>query len=102
MTHAPSPLLTPAQQHVVDRMRAGWALGLTLTPTGHSWLQQGGLGHGGPTEPVHTNTLHALYRRGVLQSGRRVFPVEEFHLTAAWREPTERETYVGEKTGDSA
>ena len=64
-----------------------WALGLTLTLTGHYWLQQGGLGHGGTTKTVHANTAHALHTKGVIQSVRRVFPVEEFQLTEAWRKP---------------
>ena len=81
--------LTPVQQHVVDRMRAGWTLGLTLTLTGGYWLQEGGLQRGGTTEDVHANTAHALYKKGVIESKRRGFPVEEFQLTEAWREPQE-------------
>ena len=76
--------LSPAQQHVVERLRSGWALSLTLTPTGHYWLPQGGLGRGGATESVHTNTAYALRIRGVIQSIRRAFPVEEFQLAAEW------------------
>ena len=82
---AKSHTLTPAQQHVVDRMRAGWSLGLTMTLTGGYWLQEGGLGRGGKAEDVRANTAHALYTRDVIQSKRRGFPVEEFQLTEAWR-----------------
>ena len=85
VANASSPPLSPAQQHVVARLRSGWALGLTLTFTSRYWLQQGGLGRGGATEPVHANTAHALYTRGVIQSVRRAFPVEEFQLTKEWR-----------------
>ena len=76
--------LSPAQQHVVDRLRSGWVLGLEMTLAGGYWLQQGGLGRGGATESVHANTAHALYKRGVIRSIRRVFPVEEFQLAAEW------------------
>ena len=87
LAKAPTHTLTTAQQHVVDRMRVGWSLGLTMTLTGGYWLQQGGLGRGGATESVHANTAHALRTKGVIQSVRRVFPVEEFQLTEAWRKP---------------
>ena len=76
--------LTPAQQHIVERLRNGWVLGLEMTLAGGYWLQQGGLGRGGATESVHANTAHALYKRGVIRSIRRVFPVEEFQLAAEW------------------
>ena len=79
--------LTPAQKHIVERLRSGWVLGLKMTLAGGWRLQQGGLGRGGATESVHANTAHALYTRGVIQSRRRVFPVEEFQLTEKWRKP---------------
>ena len=87
MANTRSHHLTTAQQHVVERMRSGWALSLTITLTGHYWLQQGGPGRGGATEPVHANTAYALHKRGVIQSMRRAFPVEEFTLAVAWRKP---------------
>lgn len=87
MANTRSHHLTTAQQHVVERMRSGWALSLTITLTGHYWLQQGGPGRGGATEPVHANTANALHKRGVIQPMRHAFPVEEFTLTAAWRKP---------------
>ena len=48
--------LTPAQQHIVERLRSGWGMGRVLTLTSHYWLQQGGLGRGGITESVHASS----------------------------------------------
>ena len=94
-TNVTNATLTPAQQRIVERLRTGWVLGLEMALAGGYWLQQGGLGRGGATESVHANTAHALYKRGVIQSIRRAFPVEEFQLTAAWRESATGEPYAG-------
>lgn len=62
-----SAKLSPAMQHVLDRMDEGWTLHENVLNTvieGRAWLEspQTGIGH----EPVNLNTLNALCQRGLL------------------------------------
>ena len=71
--------LSKTQQHVIDLMESGWELGCSTTMDGRCWLQKGGLGQGGETEDVRHNTVHALYKRGLIE-GHYGFPTKKYTL----------------------
>ncbi len=57
--------LSKSQQLVIDKMKEGWELGSSTM--GRAWLQKNGLGRGGETMGVHRNTLHSLYKMGLIK-----------------------------------
>ena len=88
MSTTPSAKLTPAQQHVVDRMREGWSLGVDVTFGGGAWMQKGGLGRGGPAEHhIRWGTVHALQAKGIVKSLGYKFPTTEYVLAPEWGTP---------------
>lgn len=72
--------VSPAMQHVLDRMRTGWQLGQSITMDGRYWLQQGGCGKGGASETVNASTAHALYKRGLIVRDVHKFPLQTYRL----------------------
>ncbi len=73
--------LSPAQQHVVDRMREGWQLGFATGLSVRVWLQQNGLGQGGQTEDLRIDTLLALRKARIIVAGKWDFPTTRFFLS---------------------
>ena len=59
---------TKAQRHVLDLMRSGWQLGQSGGIDPRAWMQEGGLGRGGPSEAVHIRTLIGLHQRGLIEA----------------------------------
>ena len=76
--------LSKAQQHVIDRMRDGWELGIMTDYSGRCWLQQGGIGRGGQSENVSTATVWVLRRMDLIVLEKHHFPMMRAHL----KEPT--------------
>ena len=72
--------LTRLQANVIDALKNGWELGRSATSEGRWWLQQGGLGRGGKTIDVHTNTALALMKRGLIENKRWGFPASQWGL----------------------
>ncbi len=69
----------PTKDQVIEMMRQGWELGRDMTSGG--WrIQKGGLGFGGATLTVHSNTACALIKAGRIMSLRRQWPREHFGL----------------------
>jgi len=64
-------------------MSEGWELGVSSSLDSHIWLQQDGLGRGGNTENVHTNTFNGLYTRRLIEQKKRSFPSRLWGLTEA-------------------
>lgn len=75
--------VTKKQAHVLQLMNEGWELGVSSSLTSHIWLQQDGLGRGGNTEGVHTNTFKGLYTRRLIKQKTRSFPTRLWGLTEA-------------------
>jgi hypothetical protein len=73
--------LSERMKEVLILMRDNWELGRSLTMSGRSWLQKNGLGRGGSTKDVRADTFYALYKRGLIQSVKRAFPMERWALT---------------------
>ena len=69
--------LTKLQQHVVVRMREGWAL--CRGHHGGCWLQKNGAGMGGEFEAVLGTTVNGLGARGVIYTDGN-FPTQTFRL----------------------
>jgi len=76
--------LSKLQQEVIDLMNNGWELGRDVTYNGRCWMQKGGLGCGGNTKKVGHNTVHALYRKGLIEEHYR-FPTAKYTLTSKAR-----------------
>ena len=78
--------LSPAMQHVLDRMTEGWALGRssTVLDGGLCWLQKNGVGQGGPCEDVKRATVDALHDRGLILY-HYAFPSATYTLTQKTR-----------------
>ena len=72
--------LSKVQQHVVDLLGQGWELGVAQGIDPRAWLQQGGLGRGGKTEDVRSNTLYALWKRGAIVLKSDKFPTTRYEL----------------------
>lgn len=72
--------LSPAQQRVLALMAEGWELGVSCGLESFAWLQQGGIGKGGPSENVRLNTVHALLDRKLIRAKRREFPSQRYEL----------------------
>lgn len=77
--------LSPAQQHIMDRMRDGWGLGKSQQGA-RMWLQRGGVGSGGATEDVAFSSVYVLYKRGLL-TFHYAFPTSEYRLAESKEKP---------------
>ncbi len=74
--------LSPAQQHVIDRMEQGWELGMSRGFNPSCWLQKNGIGRGGETEHIRSTTLDALFKKGLVRrKGNRLDSIATFELT---------------------
>ena len=62
----------------------GFEIGLDCTMNGRAWAQKGGLGKGGPSMKIHTNTFDSLERRGLIEINlrfREKFPTRHYRVT---------------------
>ncbi len=71
--------LSKTQQEVIDLMKSGWELGQSMAIHSRTWLQKNGLGRGGETKNVSGATVHALYRKGLIDS-KDNFPTRKYYL----------------------
>jgi len=71
--------LTEKQQQVIDLMQDGWQLGRDNHNNGRSWLQKGGIGHGGESVSVSRSTVDSLEKKGLIKS-KWGFPMTIFSL----------------------
>lgn len=76
---------TPAQRKVLQAMADGWGFGREDTYHGGFWMQQGGLGCGGPSEEVRVSTGFALLQAGWIVVVRKGWPTVHYALTPAGR-----------------
>lgn len=83
---------TPAQAKVLALLLQGWAMGWSTSLfVGLScWLQQDGLGMGGPVERVSPRTAHAMMDRKWLRVKKPGFPTCEYELARAGRAAAEQ------------
>lgn len=74
--------LSQRQQEVIDLMKAGWELGRSIGGlTNRSWMQKDGLGRGGETKDVHSNTFFALEDKGLIEVEYEKYPRAKYRLT---------------------
>jgi hypothetical protein len=71
--------LTPAQARVITLIKAGWELGFSKTLSKY-WLQERGIGCGGPTEKVARPTGLFLEKNKLIEVSKDGFPVQKFAL----------------------
>ena len=83
--------LSNTQKNVLSRMANGWELGSSMTATGRSWLQLGGIGKGGATETISNATVVALQQRRLID-GAYSFPTRKYELTELGRQQIEGPT----------
>lgn len=72
--------LSNLQQEVLDKMKAGWQLGVGMSYQGRAWLQKGGCGRGGETKTVNSATVWALRNKGLIALDKREFPLQTYKL----------------------
>ena len=78
--------LSPAQQHVLDRMAEGWELATSTSRRSEGiWLQQGGIGEEDQFEDVLKTTVSALLEQGLICMKKRGLPATTWRLTEAGR-----------------
>lgn len=77
--HTKMSKLSPTQREIIDCMKNGWELGTSMMIDGGSWLQKGGLGHGGEHRKVSTVSVHALQKLGLIIPIRG-FPTQRWKL----------------------
>jgi hypothetical protein len=73
--------LSPVQREVLRLMSSGWELGEDMGTNSHAWVQKGGLGRGGETKKVNSNTVYALWREKYIEIVKEAFPTRRFKLT---------------------
>lgn len=76
--------LSKLQQDVIDKLREGWELGLSMTMDGGAWMQKDGLGRGGESMNVKKNTFFALRDKGIIKRVSENFPTARYVLTDEW------------------
>ena len=73
--------LSSTQRDILQLMSSGWELGEDMGANSHAWIQKGGLGRGGETKNVNSNTLYALWRGNYIETAKEMFPTRRFKLT---------------------
>lgn len=86
--------LSKPQQKVINLMSAGWALGAEFGLNTRCWLQQDGLGRGGETEDVRSDTFHSLYKNGLIEKVKSGFPASTYGLTEFGKENARNMDFV--------
>lgn len=61
-------------------MREGWQLGCSGGIDPRAWLQQNGIGRGGPSRDVHMASFSALLRTKRIVLDKRQFPTSTYRL----------------------
>jgi hypothetical protein len=59
--------LSPAQEDVIAKMKAGWELGRDRGYTGRLWLHEGGLDSGGRRVTIQHGTFNFLARNKIIE-----------------------------------
>ena len=72
--------LSKTQEEVVKLMRLGWELGVSSSFDHTAWLQKGGVGKGGPTKKVSGATVHALWKKKIIEVVKHEFPTTRYRL----------------------
>jgi hypothetical protein len=70
-----------SRDDVILKMRNGWELGVSTGFYPRAWLQKGGIGRGGETIDVHSNTVTALRVRKLIERVGYGFPTQCYKLT---------------------
>lgn len=70
------------QKEILNLMNNGWELGRNLTMQGNYWLQKGGCGRGGETKhDISPDSVHGIYKKGLIRVNKKSFPLETYELT---------------------
>ena len=73
--------LSPVQQKVIDLMKQGWEMGVSMTMDSRVWLQEDGVGRGGKSQKVNANTFFSLCSKGLIELKAQSFPTSKYGLT---------------------
>jgi hypothetical protein len=80
-----TPKVSPAQQHILERLSTGWQVGVNMTLDSRNWLQDGGAGCGGATERVSGDDVHALVTQRLVYQSKQSFPTSTYDITESGR-----------------
>lgn len=89
----------PQKRLLIAIICQNWEIGLDSTySNGGWWMQQGGLGRGGPAQKVNSRTAFILCERKWIKAGKRTFPTTHYMVTdlgkAALEEQHRREETI--------
>lgn len=75
--------LSKVQQEIVDLMKEGWELGVSLSFSGNysCRVQKDGLGNGGATKYFSVSTFKALENKGILKIKSNEFRNKKYALS---------------------
>jgi len=78
--------ISKVQRKIILRMREGWELGQEMGFHSSHWLQKKGIGKGGESLDVRVDTVHALFKRKLIQTKSQDYPIRKYELTEKGRE----------------
>lgn len=82
--------LSKVQREVLELMDHGWELGRSTSDfCGGCSVQKGGLGRGGESKKVNSNTWHALWKKKLIRCVDSSYPTEKYALTVFGRKVLE-------------
>lgn len=76
--------LTKRMQEIVDLMNEGWEIGRSISCDSRVWIQSNGVGRGGESQTVHSNTFFGLLNRNVIECTSSTFPTAKYRLSEKW------------------
>lgn len=77
----PTHKLSKTQIELLRLMNNGWELGSSMTLNDGCYIQQDGIGKGGKSQSVNSNTLDSLYYHKCITINFESFPSRHYKLT---------------------
>lgn len=73
--------LSKTQKEVVRLMREGWQVGKSVGIKPRAWMQNGGIGRGGESKTLNSNTFFALLDKKLIHETAEKYSIKKYDLT---------------------
>lgn len=74
--------LSKNQQKIIDLMKLGWELGVSVSLSrSRAWVQENGVGRGGKSEDMSIATFNVLSEKKLIEIKHKGFPTSKYQLT---------------------